>query len=657
MELRKYVSKSYRAPPRIKFKKILNDDLFFKRILLLKMALNKNIKINTNFRLERLKTDNNLANKEKKDEKKDDNEETIQNTELEKLIKKPNLLGELEDIIIENNKKTEKFIRSYEGIKELNRLFLTGYNDVKTPVEKRIKNFILDTVRLFHDNNIQINFRTKINKNHHKLEKENDDLNELWTQNNAATTLFKQDPFIVKGERGVYFYYVANHQGENINVKKHKYIKYLKKAKEYIEEVKDEKFSEFPSSRKKRKKMKKSNTLKTRVITKNKENENNIEKIKTYPLIKIESAKLIKDTHKSNQKNNLNIKCINNKNNSNNNSKNKKTSRNNSTQEYPSKDIVNIKVKNVNKNNNLYNNYIQNLDGLSNLSDSKTPIKRNIINFRNNNSSIKKNIYFNYENNNSNQTEEKFGEQIIKCNSNKNYSSILNIKNSFQDTNYSVNKLSSENLSNIRKNFSKINIKKNIFKMNNIGNIISRNNNDKNSNTNLDTYIKNLNLFNKSNNTFANLKNRGKKINYVTSLKHKDKDKSKLIEENENSPKKVKIEHNLTEIYERAKRNTSFFDQENIKEINDYLKGKGLKNDDIQRGMKFNSDSTFINLKEKANKLNIEARSKAFFYGIIPNKRKKKLEELREINSKISRIERQYVKALIDRDLIFIKKK
>ena len=85
------------------------------------------------------------------------------------------------------------------------------------------------------------------------------------------------------------------------------------------------------------------------------------------------------------------------------------------------------------------------------------------------------------------------------------------------------------------------------------------------------------------------------------------------------------------------------------------LKMKEIKNDDILKGIQFNSDNVFINLKSKTNKLNIEAKTKAFFYGIIPNDRKRKLEQLKNINNKISQIERDYIKTLIDKDLKFNK--
>jgi hypothetical protein len=71
--------------------------------------------------------------------------------------------------------------------------------------------------------------------------------------------------------------------------------------------------------------------------------------------------------------------------------------------------------------------------------------------------------------------------------------------------------------------------------------------------------------------------------------------------------------------------------------------------------MEFNSDDAFVNLKSQTNKLNIEAKTKAFFHGIIPNERKKKLDQLNDLNIKINQIERDYIKTLIDKDLKFKK--
>jgi glutaredoxin-related protein len=85
--------------------------------------------------------------------------------------------------------------------------------------------------------------------------------------------------------------------------------------------------------------------------------------------------------------------------------------------------------------------------------------------------------------------------------------------------------------------------------------------------------------------------------------------------------------------------------------FNRFLKSKGIKNEEILKGIQFNSDDAFTNLKSKTNKLNIEAKTKAFFYGFIPNDRKRKLEQLKDINYKINQIEREYIKTLIDKDL------
>jgi hypothetical protein len=112
--------------------------------------------------------------------------------------------------------------------------------------------------------------------------------------------------------------------------------------------------------------------------------------------------------------------------------------------------------------------------------------------------------------------------------------------------------------------------------------------------------------------------------------------------------------NNLLNLYEKAKK-SNLLNDKSLNEINEYLKMKGIKNDDILKGIQFNSDNVFINLKSKTNKLNIEAKTKAFFYGIIPNDRKRKLEQLKNINNKISQIERDYIKTLIDKDLKFNK--
>ena len=111
----------------------------------------------------------------------------------------------------------------------------------------------------------------------------------------------------------------------------------------------------------------------------------------------------------------------------------------------------------------------------------------------------------------------------------------------------------------------------------------------------------------------------------------------------------------MINLYEKAKKNNNILIGNNLNEINEYLKSKGLNNNDVLKGIQFNSDNAFINLKSKTNKLNIEAKTKAFFYGIIPNERRKKLDQLKHLNTKINQIERDYIKTLIDKDLKFKK--
>ena len=160
MELRKYFYKSYHSKPKRKLKKILDDDLFFKRSLILKMALNKNIKINTNYRIERIKTEKNILNSKKND----NTDDSFENKRYEEIQRKKNLLIELENILENNTRQTEKFVESFKDLKEENHKFITGYDDIKIPVEERIKKFIINTMKLFQDNDIEINFMSKSKK-------------------------------------------------------------------------------------------------------------------------------------------------------------------------------------------------------------------------------------------------------------------------------------------------------------------------------------------------------------------------------------------------------------------------------------------------------------------------------------------------------------
>ena len=199
----------------------------------------------------------------------------------------------------------------------------------------------------------------------------------------------------------------------------------------------------------------------------------------------------------------------------------------------------------------------------------------------------------------------------------------------------------------MKKQISPINV-------NNFENIdlLSRNNN-KRATMNLFRYINDIKINGENNEIINIFRNKNKKN--IKTGQHSDQLKVTKTEENEISPIKTKNSNNLLNLYEKAKNNSYLTHGDNLKEINEYLKSKGINNDDILKRIQFNSDIAFINLKTQANKLNIEAKTKAFFHGVIPNERKEKLEQLRELNTKINQIEREYIKTLIDKDLKFKK--
>ena len=703
MELRKFVYKSYHSKPKIKLKKILDDDLFFKRALILKMALNKNIKINTNYRIERFKTDKNISNS-KKQENSDD---SFENKKYDEIQRKKNLLNELENILDNNTKQTEKFVQSFKGLKEENNKFLTSYDDIKIPVEERIKKFIINTMKLFKDNKIEINFRTKQNNNSSVVDK-NDDLNDLWAQNNAAIKLFKQCPLTLHGEREIYFYYIANYLGEKLNINDHKYIKFLNQIREYLDDLKNDKTSESspPTTKERKNKRHNSQIYNDKKLIKNNDKsskkdknkkdkkdkkENLIQNIKKINLNKVRSSKIILDAHNKltnnnnniskketftsnkhnkNEKNNSKMNKSDNFNNiSNIESKNKNSSRGgvNSTQENPSKDTVNLagistyekKNKNKNANNNIYNIYKNNvLKNKKKELSCATPNNKNLSHIINN-LQMKKKIYLNTCNNRQNKNIEdlKAKEELNKCKSTKKFHFNSTAKNSLQETNYTVHKIPSDNLSNIKKNtVSRIIMKKQIspINVNNFENIdlLSRNNN-KRATMNLFRYINDIKINGENNEIINIFRNKNKKN--IKTGQHSDQLKVTKTEENEISPIKPTNSNNLLNLYEKAKNNSYLTHGDNLKEINEYLKSKGINNDDILKRIQFNSDIAFINLKTQTNKLNIEAKTKAFFHGVIPNERKEKLEQLRELNTKINQIEREYIKTLIDKDLKFKK--
>ena len=684
MELRKYFYKSYHSKPKIKLKKILDDDFFFKRSLKLKIALNKNIKINTNYRIDRPKKKDRSLSYLKKQENSDD---SFENKKYEEIQRKKNLLNELENILENNTKKTENFIRKFKGLKEENKKFLTEYDDVKIPVEERINKFIINTIKLFKDNKIEINFRSKPNNDSNIIEKD-DDLNDLWAQNNAAIKLFKQCPLTLNGERAIYFYYIANYLGEKLNINEHKYIKFLNQINEYLGDLKNDKTSELPPPKNKERnnKRNKSKIYKDKKLAKindksNKKDkidkkdkkdkkENLIQNTKKINLNKVRSSKLILDSHnKSNNNNIINISkkdnFILNKNEKNNSkinksdninnlsnfeSKLKSTSRNNinSTQENPSKDTANLagiltyEEKNKNTNTNIYNIYKNNLlKNKKNDLSCKTPNNKNLSHIINNlqiNNKNKKKLFL------------KVQEELNKCKSTKKFHFNSPTKNSLLETNYTIHKIPSENkLSYIKKNsMSRINMKKQISPINvkNLENLnlLSRNNN-KRTTMNLFRYINDIKIKDKNNdiNIFRN-KN-------IKRDPHSDRLKIAKTEENEIIPIKTKNSNNLLYLYEKAKNNSYLLDDNNFREISEYLKSKGINNDDILKKMQLITDNAFINLKKQTNKLNIEAKTKAFFHGVIPYERKKKIEQLQELNTKINQIQKDYIKTLINKDL------
>lgn len=274
---------------------------------------------------------------------------------------------------------------------------------------------------------------------------------------------------------------------------------------------------------------------------------------------------------------------------------------------------------------------------------------------------MKKKIYLNTCINTNNKTkiieDIKAEEELNKCKSTKKFHFNSTTKNSLQETNYTVQKMPSDNLSNIKKNtIARINMKKQIspININNFENInlLSRNNN-KRAKMNLFKYINDIRINDKNNEIINIFRNKNKKN--IKNWQNSEQLKITKTEENEISPIKTKNSNNLLNLYEKAKNTSYLLNGNNLREINEYLKSKGINNDDILKRIQFNSDNAFINLKTQTNKLNIEAKTKAFFHGVIPNERKKKLEQLRELNTKINQIERDYIKTLIDKDLKFKK--
>ena len=136
---------------------------------------------------------------------------------------------ELTNILENNTKITEEFIESFKDLKEENNKFINKYEEIRIPVEERIKNYIFNLIKLFRNKRL-INLDSSANIFPHLIEKNG---NELLAQNKAAITLFKQCPLTINNGRDIYFYYISNHLGEKINFNEHKYIKYMKQKEEY----------------------------------------------------------------------------------------------------------------------------------------------------------------------------------------------------------------------------------------------------------------------------------------------------------------------------------------------------------------------------------------------------------------------------------------
>ena len=466
--------------------------------------------------------------------------------------------------------------------------------------------------------------------------------NELLAQNKAAIKLFKQCPLTINNGRDIYFYYISNHLGEKISINEHKYIKYMKQIEEYLDNIKAGKIcftnKEIEKDECHSNKLSKSNEkipIKENILNK---------RIIGIPLKKIKSTQIINSNFKDRKR------------------KDKQCKKNiNTFIEYKSNNKFIIKLNNSketqkllskskdtiieNKNNNLKKK-------INLIKDSSlyqfTPIKNTKYNIT---------LKQNYSNklSNGNKKQERINElkidkknNKIKCKSTKKLSFNLE-RNSLKEIDYSFH-IKTYDTSNESNSMAKTKIKKNIssspkldydYDYNN--EFISRNKN-KNKTMNLFKYIKNIKINDNNKDYMKFLRN---KINYLP----ENNNIIKVKEEYED----IMNEHKRSSIfslYEKTKNNKSF-NKDNIEEINEYLKCKGLKNEDVLKSIQFNSEKAFINLRNQTNKLNIEAKTKAFFYGIIPNKRKIKIEQLNMINSKINQMEKEYIKTLIDKDLHF----
>ncbi len=264
--------------------------------------------------------------------------------------------------------------------------------------------------------------------------------------------------------------------------------------------------------------------LKEKELNENRKNSYCIKNIKKIPLNKIQNPNIKlydKNKNKSDQKNL--VKLNENYNNNSNDSKFKNTSRNNfnSTQEYPSKDTFNIvSISNID-NNNLFN-----IHKIKNLSCNNTPYNKN----SNNNNISKNNLTINKNNNNKNIDDFLLVEELNKCNSSKRINYNYSNKNSFQDLNNILHRISSDNLSNIKKNsLSRTDMKKQTSstKIGNQNKHFTRNYN-KSTTMNLFKYINDIKRNNK-NKTFINALKNKENINHKSSHHSDHLDELKIL--------------------------------------------------------------------------------------------------------------------------------
>ena len=652
MEIVKNIDKSNGNKPRLRLtlNKLLNDKLYIKRSLILKKALNKNKIIKTNLKIQRLKTNRDLS-EIKKEENTNEASIDYSNNIHKKEIRRNNLLIELENILESNTKKTEKFVESFRDLKEENKKFYTNYEELKTPVEERIKKNIFESIKLFRNKRL-MELDNSINIFPYLIEKNG---NELLAQNKAALTLFKQCPLTIKNGRDIYFYYISNHFGEIININDHKYIKYMKQIEDYLDNKKIGKSNSTNKElgkeesqlylSKEKKKLTKIKEKKSKRESKNILNE----RVIGLPLKKIKSTQVILNSNLDSIKR-----------------KSKICKRNTTFIEYNSDKKLIINSKEIQK---LLSKSKDSIIKNENKENSKSKKKSNLIKRKNkdlslsqftpiknsNHNIILKDIYSNTSAHGNKKSEkinkfnmDKVNEKKIRSKSTKKLSfkfernSIKDIDNSFHiKTSDTFNESNSITKTQTRKNMSS-------SKLDFIydDEFIKRNR-KKNKTMRLFKYIKNIKI-NENNKEYMKFY-KNKMSNLSEDLK---KDMIKVKEENGDISNEHKRSLSILNLYEKA-RNYKSFDKDNNEEINEYLKYKGLKKEDVLKAIRFNSEKTFVNLRNKTNKLNIEAKTKAFFYGIIPNKRKRKIEQLNLLNSKINQMEREYIKTLIDKDLHF----